>query len=136
MCASKPHTCACNMYSISRFVTGSSGGLIIMIHTSPYLFCPPSSFRYNSHTLKSVSVLAYFMRILNSCVVYKFQTVKPGCPPSQPYTFSTRLLFDETFAQPDIFAVVNRAPIAGFLHPYLGFFESIRVSRFNYEKSG
>jgi len=107
-----------------------------MAYTSPNLFCPHSSFRYNSHTLKSGSVLAYFMRILNSCVVYKFQTVSPACPPSQPYTFSTRLLFDETFAQPDTFAVVNRAPIAGFLHPDQGFFESIRVSRFKYEKSG
>jgi len=27
------------------------------------------------------------MRILNSCVVYKFQTVSPGCPPSQPHAF-------------------------------------------------
>ena len=27
------------------------------------------------------------MRILNSCVVYRFQTVNPGCPPSQPHTF-------------------------------------------------
>jgi len=27
------------------------------------------------------------MRILNPCAVYKFQTVNPGCPPSQPHTF-------------------------------------------------
>ena len=27
------------------------------------------------------------MRILNSCVVYKFQTVNPGCPTSPPHTF-------------------------------------------------
>jgi len=38
------------------------------------------------------------MRIFNSCVVYQ--------PPSQPHTFSARLLFDETFAQP-VFAVVH-----------------------------
>jgi len=107
-----------------------------MAHTSPYLFCPPSSFRYNSHTLKTVTVLAYFMRILNSCVVYKFQAFNPGCPPSQPHTFSTRLLFNETFAQPDMLAIVNRAPIAGLFHPELGFFESIQVSRFDYEKFG
>jgi len=44
------------------------------------------------------------MRILNSCVVYKFQTVNPRCPPSQPHTFFARLPFDETFAQPCIFA--------------------------------
>jgi len=24
----------------------------------------------------------------------------PGCPPSQPHTFSPRVLFDETFVQP------------------------------------
>jgi len=27
------------------------------------------------------------MRILNSCVVYKFQTVNSGCPPSPPHIF-------------------------------------------------
>ena len=27
------------------------------------------------------------MRILNTCVVYKFQTVNPGCPPSPVHTF-------------------------------------------------
>jgi len=30
----------------------------------------------------------------------KFQTVNPGCPPSQSHTFVARLLFDETFANP------------------------------------
>jgi len=72
------------------------------------------------------------MRILNSCVVYKFQTVNPRCPPSQPHTFlldchSTRhsrnLVFLQNYelrsrstecvlfpcfnALPDIFAVMN-----------------------------
>jgi len=37
----------------------------------------------------------------------KFQTVNPRCPPSQPHAYSARLLFDETFAQPDVFAVVH-----------------------------
>jgi len=27
------------------------------------------------------------MRILSYCVIDKFQTVNPGCPPSQPHTF-------------------------------------------------
>ena len=50
---------------------GCSGGLIITAHTSPYLFCPPSSCRptYNSHITKNKMFLAYFMHILNTCVV-------------------------------------------------------------------
>jgi len=47
------------------------------------------------------------MRILNSCVLSKVQTVNPRCQPSQPNAYSARLLFDETFAQPDAFVVVN-----------------------------
>jgi len=41
----------------------------------------------------------------------KFQTVSRGCPPSQQHTFSAGLLFDETFAQTDVFAVAN-CPVA------------------------
>jgi len=52
------------------------------------------------------------MRILISCVVYKFQTVNPVFPPSKSHIFSSRMLLDETFAQPCIFAVVNRADVA------------------------
>jgi len=37
--------------------------------------------------MKNEIFLVYFMRILNSCVVYKFQTVNSGCPPSPPHTF-------------------------------------------------
>jgi len=55
--------------------------------------------------------LAYFVRILNSCVVYKFQTVNPGCLPSQPHAFRSTA-FDETFAQSCVFAVVNSADVA------------------------
>ena len=36
--------------------------------------------------MKNESFLGYFMRILNSCVSYKFQAVNPGCP-TQPDTF-------------------------------------------------
>jgi len=37
--------------------------------------------------MKNENFLAYFMRILISWVVYKFQTVNPGWPPSQPLVF-------------------------------------------------
>jgi len=50
------------------------------------------------------------MRILNLCVVYKFQTVNPGV--RYPSHMPDRLLFYETFAQPCIFAVVNCADVA------------------------
>jgi len=36
--------------------------------------------------MKNESFLAYFMRILNSCVISKIQAVNPGCP-TQPYAF-------------------------------------------------
>jgi len=36
--------------------------------------------------IKTENFLAYFLRILNSCVVCKFQTVNPWCPPSQWHT--------------------------------------------------
>jgi len=52
------------------------------------------------------------MRILNSSAFYKFQTVNPVCPPSQPDTFFARLLLDELFVQPCIFAIVNCADVA------------------------
>jgi len=56
-----------------------------------------------------------FQRILNfyvvSCVQFlcssTFYTANRGCPPAQQHTFSFGLLFDETFAHPDIYAVVN-----------------------------
>jgi len=41
----------------------------------------------------------------------KFQTVSP-CTPSQPHTFSARLLFDATFAQLEVFAFVNCPVVA------------------------
>ena len=67
--------------------TGSSGGLIIMAHASLHLFFLLSNFTYNSHIMKNENFLAYFTRILNSCLVYKFQTVNPTCQPSQPHAF-------------------------------------------------
>jgi len=50
-------------------LSDSSGGLITTAHTSPYLFCPSSSCTYNSPTIKNENVHAYFIRILNFCVV-------------------------------------------------------------------
>jgi len=46
----------------------------------------------------------------HSWVVYKLQTINPGCPPSLHFPFD-QLVFDETFAQPCIFAVVNCADV-------------------------
>jgi len=63
-------------------------------------------------TKRKFCCVAYIMRMLNSCVIYKFLTVNPGCPPFPPYTFSAQLLFDATFAQPCIFAVANFADVA------------------------
>jgi len=47
----------------------------------------PRNCTYNSHVIRNENLFAYFMRILNSRAVYKFQTVKPECPPSQRHTF-------------------------------------------------
>jgi len=51
---------------------GSSGGLIIIAHTSPYLFFLLSNCTYNSHIIRHENFLAYFMCILNCCVIYNF----------------------------------------------------------------
>jgi len=50
----------------------------------------------------------YFMRILNSCSLARFDLANQGVrQPAQPHTFYARLLvFDKTSAQPH-FAVVN-----------------------------
>jgi len=65
----------------------------------------PSDCTYDSHIKKVIlsalcafSILVHFSR---------FQTFNPGCPLSQPHTFSARLLF----AQPLFFAVVNSADV-------------------------
>ena len=60
------------------------------------------------------------MRILNSCVIYKLQTVNPGFPPSPPHTFwSTAIRRDIRAAL--YFAVVNCADAAfsAFFSPVL-----------------
>jgi len=60
---------------------------IIPAHTNPYLFFPLNNCTYYSRIINNENLLAYVMHILKSCVVYKFQTVHPGCPPSQSHTF-------------------------------------------------
>jgi len=76
----------CALFRAS-WLNGISGGLIITAHTSPYLFFPLSNCTYNSHIIKTKIYLrtscAFSIRVQFS----KFQTVKPGCPPSQPHTF-------------------------------------------------
>jgi len=57
-----------------------SSGLIITAHTSGYLFCPPvvvHSLYANSHIIKNENFLAYFMRILKSCVVQQVSNCHP-----------------------------------------------------------
>jgi len=76
-----PHTYACNMCIFRALsLTGSSGELIITTHASPYPFCPPSSYTYNSHIIKNETFLAYFMSILNSCVVQQVSNCQPWVP--------------------------------------------------------
>jgi len=58
-----------------------------MAHTSPYPFFLFSNCAYNSHIIKNKNFLVFFKDIRNSCVIYKFQTVNPGCPPSPMHTF-------------------------------------------------
>jgi len=48
-----------------------------MAHTSPYLFFLLSNCTYNSHILKNENYLAYFMRILNYCVVTHVSDCQP-----------------------------------------------------------
>jgi len=44
--------------------------------------------------------------------VFETATVNPGCPPSKPHIFFIRLLFDGTFEQPNVFALVKCVDIA------------------------
>jgi len=64
--------------------------------------------------MKKESFLAYFVRIPNSCVVQQVLNCQSwvSAIAAAPHTFSTRLLFNETFAQLDVFAVVNWPVVA------------------------
>jgi len=90
---------------------GSSGGQIITAHATPFLFCPSSSCTYNSHIKKRnfSSVLYAHSQFLCSLASLKLLTLGVRHPSR---IHSDRLLFDETFAQPCIFAVVNCAGVA------------------------
>ena len=71
---------------------------------------------------KFESFLAYFIRILNSCVVLQDSILQTGgAQPVQPHTFYARLLvLDKTLAQPH-FSVVNcsDAVMSVFHYPVL-----------------
>ena len=81
-----PVLAVCASFRASLSV-GSSGGLIALAQKSHYLFFLLSNCTYNSNIIKNEYCLACFMRIPNSCVICKFQTVYPGGPSSQPHTF-------------------------------------------------
>jgi len=79
---------------------------------NPYLFFLLSNCAYNSHIIKNENFLAYFIRTLNSCIYFtsfKLSTLGFRHPSRIP---SDRQLFDETFAQPCIFAVMKCADVA------------------------
>jgi len=76
----------CASFQASSLI-GNSDGLITMAHIRPYLFFLLSNCTYNIYIIKNEDLLVCFMRILNSCVDYKFQPVNPGCPPSLPHTY-------------------------------------------------
>ena len=89
-------------------------------NSSPEELCPPCPLlrpcpavvKYNSHIIKYENFLAYFMRILNSCVVSKFRTKPSVFAIAAAYLLSARQLFDETCTLPDAFAVVNCPVVA------------------------
>jgi len=51
-------------------------------------------------------------RFLCSLASFKLSTLGVLHPSQQAHTFSALLLFDETFAQPDVFVVVNCSTVA------------------------
>ena len=66
----QPHTCACNMYIVlSMVINWQSRRFDHNDSHMPESVLYPSSCTCNSHIIKNKSFLAYFMRILNSCVV-------------------------------------------------------------------
>jgi len=65
------------MRIISSFVIfDSSGRLITLVYSSP-IYSAPSNCAYNSHIIKHESFFAYYMRILNSCVVQQLSRCQP-----------------------------------------------------------
>ena len=75
------HTCACNMCFVSSFTINWQFRRIDLIGSQkPYLFFSRSNCAYNTHIRKNENFLAYFMRILNSRVVYSrgLQTTARG----------------------------------------------------------
>jgi len=94
-------------------LTVSSGGLILTAHTSPYLFFSLSNCKYNSHIIKYESFLVLHAHSQFLCSL-QVSSCQPwvSANPAAYFLMSDRLLFDETFAQLCIFAVVNCADVA------------------------
>jgi len=82
-----------------------------MVHTSLYLFFLLSNCTYNSHIIKNETFLRTLcaFSILVRFTSFKLSTLGVRHPTRIP---SDRLLFDETFAQPCMFVVVNCADVA------------------------
>jgi len=66
---SRPPVLATCASSRASSLIGISSGLLITAHKSPYLFFSLSNCTCNSHITKNENLLAYYMRIFNSCVV-------------------------------------------------------------------
>jgi len=72
---------------------------------------------YTKHKIESF--LAYFMRILNSCVVSQDSILQNGVCASQSSRTLSMLVFEETSAQPH-FAVVNCSDVVmSVFHSYV-----------------
>jgi len=67
----------------ASLLIGSSIGVIITAHSCSF----PLVILHLTATTRNENFLVYSVRILNSCVVYKFQTVNPWCPTYPPHTF-------------------------------------------------
>ena len=99
----------CASFRASSLI-GNSDGLITTTHTSPCLFCHPSSCTYNSHIKKRKfsCVLCAHSQLLCRLLISNCQLgVRHTCR-----IHSDRLLFDETFTQPCVFTLVKCADVA------------------------
>jgi len=107
------HYCGWNMCIISSFVNNWQFRRINHNGSNnPVSVLPPSSCTCNSHIIKNERFLAYFYahsQFLCSLASFRLSTLGVRYPKR---IRSDRLLFDETFAQPCIIAVVNCPDIA------------------------
>ena len=81
------HTCVCNMrFILSFFINWQFRQINHIGSHKPVSVLSFSNFTFNSHITGNENFLTYFVRIISSYVVYKFQTVIPGCPTSPLHT--------------------------------------------------